>query len=299
MAPKVKLLHRSGDEVAQLTWVEAMSAWLEAQREVGARFEVSLALFPGRVHFANDWTTRFCSSSQHLLYFPIEGALEAQVEGQSRIVNTGEFFWAARQASFEFRRVGQAKLVVNRIRLEAQAANGDFLPCPTPFLHLSSTGELGTWMERIVDEMSEPGREHAARMRGLIACLLSEVARASEARLDEKGLFSPAQRAHIRRLLADSQTLPSPRELASALELSPDYFSRCFRRSFGAPPRRFLVEERLRQAARRLLESPRNVSQIAGEFGYSDVFLFSRQFKAHFGHSPTAYRAQHEAIERA
>lgn len=153
-------------------------------------------------------------------------------------------------------------------------------------------------MERIVDEVSDPGREHPARMRGLIACLLSEIARATEGDTDEKGLFSPAQRAHIRRVIAESNRA-TPADLARALELSPDYFSRSFRRTFGLSPRRFLVEERLRLAALRLLESPRNVSQIALELGYADVFLFSRQFKAHFGHSPTAYRAQHEAVERA
>lgn len=118
----------------QTTWTQTMAKWLA---EEGARFEVSLALFPGRVHFGDDWTALFHSSTQHLLYFPIEGALEACVNDQQHVVNAGDLFWAARGMAFSFRRCGENPLVVNRFRLEATDKNNAPLECCAPFLHLS------------------------------------------------------------------------------------------------------------------------------------------------------------------
>jgi AraC-like DNA-binding protein len=63
-----------------------------------------------------------------------------------------------------------------------------------------------------------------------------------------------------------------------------------FRRSFGVSPRRWLMQERIRLAARRLCDSTMSVSAIAQDFGYADVYPFSRQFKDVMGQSPLAYR---------
>lgn len=52
----------------------------------------------------------------------------------------------------------------------------------------------------------------------------------------------------------------------------------------------------MRLGALRLLESTLNVSQIALELGYRDVFLFSRQFKSVMGENPSAYRQNHGAL---
>ena len=55
----------------------------------------------------------------------------------------------------------------------------------------------------------------------------------------------------------------------------------------------------MRLATVRLLETNSNISEIALQLGYRDVFLFSRQFKAVHGLSPKAYRHQHGAIAPA
>ena len=84
----------------------------------------------------------------------------------------------------------------------------------------------------------------------------------------------------------------SPSDLAAELDLSPDYFARLFRKSFDLSPRAWLVDQRIRQAAAAMVNSTRTASQIAIDFGYDDVFLFSRQFKQVLGMGPLAYRRQ-------
>ncbi len=39
-----------------------------------------------------------------------------------------------------------------------------------------------------------------------------------------------------------------------------------------------------------LVESKLSISQVADEFGYADIYLFSRQFKEETGLSPRNYR---------
>jgi AraC-like DNA-binding protein len=57
------------------------------------------------------------------------------------------------------------------------------------------------------------------------------------------------------------------------------------------------MRQRLHYAAQRLLESGLNVTEAALELGYSDVFLFSRQFKQVLGCSPRTYRQRHAGIQ--
>jgi len=85
-----------------------------------------------------------------------------------------------------------------------------------------------------------------------------------------------------------------PRDLARLLRLSHDYFTRCFSASFGCSPRAWLQRERLERAAEHLLQPDCTVGQVARHAGYPDVFPFSKQFKAHFGQSPSAFRRAHE-----
>ena len=107
----------------------------------------------------------------------------------------------------------------------------------------------------------------------------------------EEGL-SLAQRLHLHRLLEERAASGiAPSELAASLQLSPDYFARQFRHSFGIAPRTWIKRERVRLAAQTLLESNLSVKEVAHHFGFSDIFLFSRQFKQVTGQSPSAYRA--------
>ena len=105
----------------------------------------------------------------------------------------------------------------------------------------------------------------------------------------ERGLTNH-QRAEIFRL-ADKHLSDNlqPRDLANALDLTPDYFTRLFRKSFGRSPRRWIVEHRLARAAYLLQHGQRDISAIANELGYTDANFFSRQFAQHYGTPPSRY----------
>jgi len=78
--------------------------------------------------------------------------------------------------------------------------------------------------------------------------------------------------------------------MATAVDLSPHHFSRAFRTTFGAPPRNWLIDAKMRRARDRLLNSNDTVEQIALDLGYRSGSQFSRVFRAQFGTSPLAFR---------
>ena len=85
---------------------------------------------------------------------------------------------------------------------------------------------------------------------------------------------------------------PAPAALAAVVGLSPDYFARVFKASFGRSPKRWLLEQRMQLAAHRVAYEPTPIGEIAQALGYDDPALFRRQFKDVIGRSPTAHRRQ-------
>lgn len=83
---------------------------------------------------------------------------------------------------------------------------------------------------------------------------------------------------------------PAPAELAAVVDLSPDYFARVFKASFGRSPKRWLLEQRMQLAAHRVAYETTPIGDIATELGYDDPALFRRQFKDVIGRSPTEHR---------
>jgi len=78
-------------------------------------------------------------------------------------------------------------------------------------------------------------------------------------------------------------------EISARLHVNRSYFCEVFKAFTGVSPKDYLKSFRMEKAAELLLRRTLNVSVIAVSVGYSDVFVFSRAFKRHYGVSPTEY----------
>jgi AraC family L-rhamnose operon transcriptional activator RhaR len=96
----------------------------------------------------------------------------------------------------------------------------------------------------------------------------------------------------IQRLEADPARPWTLAELARDAGVTGAHLSRLFKRAAGLPPLAYLTRWRLERAAALLVQTPHPVADIAAEVGWLDANLFSRRFRAHFGESPSAYRAR-------
>ncbi len=82
----------------------------------------------------------------------------------------------------------------------------------------------------------------------------------------------------------------TPDRMAEMAELSKQRFSCLFKEQIGKSPMAYIKELRLMTAARKLLVSNDNISDIAYEVGYEDPNYFIREFKSAFGYTPKQYR---------
>jgi AraC family transcriptional regulator len=81
-------------------------------------------------------------------------------------------------------------------------------------------------------------------------------------------------------------------ELAALAGLSPSYFFRAFKESFGISPQAYVMKVRVDRAKEMMLASDEPLSQVALACGLSDQAHFSRVFRKTVGQSPRAWRRE-------
>ena len=80
-------------------------------------------------------------------------------------------------------------------------------------------------------------------------------------------------------------------DLAGLVGMSPVSFSRFFRQRTGRTLSEYIVEIRLGYAARMLVDSTKNISEICYECGFNNLSNFNRTFKARRNYTPRDFRA--------
>ena len=135
-----------------------------------------------------------------------------------------------------------------------------------------------------------------ALLERVAALIADEMLRgAAVAEVHEPKAVSEARRyaeLHVR----DKTTLA---DVARRVALSPDHFSRLFRRAAGLSFGEYVNRCRITNACRLLCESSRRVAEISFACGFDSVPHFNRVFRRVTGTSPTVYRRQNGRIESA
>lgn len=106
---------------------------------------------------------------------------------------------------------------------------------------------------------------------------------------------SAAQNEIIRKALLyinqEYRTAIQINRLAGSLNISTDYFIRLFKALVGLPPKQYIRNLRIQEAASLIQNKPDlTISDIAQHVGFDDMNYFSRCFKKEMGLSPTQYR---------
>src|SRR5262249_21251913 len=92
------------------------------------------------------------------------------------------------------------------------------------------------------------------------------------------------------RLAALGEPLPSVRQIARDVHISPFHFIRQFDAVFGLTPHQFRTAMRIECAKRLLVEGELSVTEVCLEVGFSSLGSFSKLFAGRVGASPSVYR---------
>ena len=299
MGPAGQVLYRNGDPFAMIfepsigRRLVGQEARLEALGNENREVRMNPEHFGYRT-VAPRWRIRRRRILDHLFYLVVGSACEGLVGDRPVRLEPGDFLWVGPGVPHEFwSPPGLPPMTF--YYLEFCVLEGDtHVRLAEDVILLEDAWELREHLEQAVDEQQTALPHRSQRIRGLLTLLCVGVFRLGSGREQKGPTLNGAQRRRLSRFARERVAQrPTPADLASEVRLSPDYFARVFRRTYGVAPRTWLLRERLRAAALRLVESDSNITEIARELGYGDVYLFSRQFKRMHGCSPRAYRAKH------
>ncbi|CCH53568.1 HTH-type transcriptional activator rhaR AltName: Full=L-rhamnose operon transcriptional activator rhaR [Fibrisoma limi BUZ 3] len=129
-------------------------------------------------------------------------------------------------------------------------------------------------------------------MRAILTLLDRELAQYSlEPTLPKTTASGVIQRiaAYICRHITEPDELRMEK-LADVFNYSPSHLGALFKQHMGESIQQYIIRYKLRLVETRLSVSTMTISQIADEFGFSDVCHLNKLFKRYYHHTPTSYR---------
>lgn len=93
----------------------------------------------------------------------------------------------------------------------------------------------------------------------------------------------------INLIRGESRQRISHHQIAKQIGLTPKYLSLLFKRSTGLPLKEYITHARMERAMFLLTETTMNVTEVAETLGYTNIFLFSKQFKYKYGQPPSQF----------
>jgi len=274
--------------------VASSLAWLDQLASAGpGALSVRHCLTSRPYHFA---TGRGRVVEDHLLWMPIDGPMSGRVGGRDVEIPAGHLQWLQPGVVHTFAIEGPVVPRVGSLRFSLTDGN------TITRIHQDRRLVPASGRRReAFDQMAAAWRQRQGgnaelgwrRFRGLLAAWLADLlleTSSTPREEDAAGLTSRQQQLIETWLDHHLGEGPTAGDLAGVVGLSHDYFTRCFRATWGQTPRRWLTRRRLERAAMVLIESHRPIKQIAADVGYRDARFFSRQFRKAYGTSPGAYR---------
>lgn len=231
----------------------------------------------------------------HIVYLVTQGGMRVRWAGREAAVLPGAVFWMAPDVRHDLvlLRAG-APLTSYHMRVVARRADGTPARLEDDVIIVPDSRGVQPVMELICEaEGDDGGAWHAARIQGLMLQLCGRIFDEERRARGGRRLTNLQQRAIRRFCEAQLAGGLTSARLAAEVGLSPDYFSRRFKATFGTTPRVWLAQEKMRAAAVALTESRKKVTAIAAELGYDEIYAFSRQFSKCMGCSPRTFRLRH------
>jgi AraC-like DNA-binding protein len=240
------------------------------------------------------WVAEGPGLPAHLVYFCRGGGvMRARVGGKVFTCKAEQGVWIRPGTPYRLESADGERPSFTRFRLEVRApGGGEIVAAEDCWRGDLSSGGMA-WLEILHQEVLLGGERDTAALRAALAGLLARGF--AKARRESAGHgLSLVQIRDLHDWVKSlpSNSRPTTADMAKRLRLSTGYASRLCRQSFGMSAERWLIQQRIRAAARRLAESDRTVGEVAAEFGFTSLYFFSRQFRQVMKTSPREWRGR-------
>ncbi|MEM6853884.1 MAG: AraC family transcriptional regulator [Planctomycetota bacterium] len=286
---------RGRDDLCELPRSES---WLASLNRLDCPLSIDDRLL-GTLVRRDGWSCAPRRLSRHWMILVLEGRCRGQLEHRPVDLKPGSLMWVYPGTLHDQSWSRTVRYLEMYLRLDDP--EGRSLRPPGSGVVVHGALDLREPMEELVREVQRAELFSLTRLRALLTAFsillwrCDKFPASSADRPPPTAGLTASQRETIvsytgPRLLGGLP--PSPADLADLIHLSPDYFSRQFRATFGESPRQWLTRQRIRVAAVLLENTGSTVYQVAERLGYQDVAQFSRQFLKITGVRPGRYAKQ-------
>jgi len=143
---------------------------------------------------------------------------------------------------------------------------------------------------RLLHELANDDEFSAIAREGIVLEVLAAFARAGDARAPKPPVWIERARDFIH---AHAFAPVSMMQIAKAAGRHEIHLAREFRRHFGVSIGTYLRRLRTEEAARLLAQTREGITAIALRCGFASHAHLCRVFRAHYGTTPSQYRARH------
>lgn len=267
--------------------------WLSLLAEPNTLIRFNFQGVPARLKGDAGWDTGERRLDEHLIYFIAENRCNAVIEGSRFSIHQGTLCWVRPGTKFRFYCGANEAIpppLIYRFRFRVELDGIGYQP-EEPWCALQGAWACLDLIKQLVREAEYPSLFTLWRVRNLTSLLSIAFFEADSPHRSSGGLLSDAQREALITITTDHpESRLSSADLARHLGFSTDYFARIFRRTYQTSPRTWLLRQRLQYAATLLRESRMRISEVAERLGYSESYLFTRQFHNQYGMSPSQWR---------
>jgi AraC-like DNA-binding protein len=227
------------------------------------------------------------------LIVPLDGTMEIEVEGRGDCLTPSLFCALDVGMAHDFRAVSNGHFLIFDVSEQVLAEHHD-VTRSLPFRQRIRAIDPRAlrFLRSYARELQEglPGEALPELARRLLA--LAGLALLAECRAPSGPRRHAARMASAARWIEDhAASGGAMAELAPCFGLSHSHFRALFRRELGRSPKQHEMDARLTRAAELLLGSPKSVSEIAFEVGYSNVSSFTRSFTRRYATTPSRFRS--------
>jgi len=199
--------------------------------------------------------------------------------------------WSAFLISFKSIEVADMELDQSKDVLASDHELELYIATYSYILHLAE--QLFT--NQAADNEAESYKLHSLFQR-IMQLVLETILVEGEQGTDEQAI--PSVKKSITRIDQSFSEQIQYTDLAQQCGLSPRHYSRIFRKLTGLSPIQYIIQNRIKEAKKLLVDETESVQQVAVKSGFNDPFHFSRTFKKHVGISPRLYVNLHREHSR-
>lgn len=262
-----------------------MPLWYTALNELD--LEIVAAGFGKQIR---EWKMHaaFSGDNFYRLYLPLRGKFRLEFEDRSWEITPGKLYLVPPGTPFSY----CPETPSDHYWIHFVSRRLAAIPAGRELQYVKLTGSSET-KQRFLDALENIGSMDSIRevltARNKVFALLSPL-------LDKilTGMPDPAAGGEFAPVLDHvDQHLSSPllvEDLRKLCRMNRAEFSARFRKTFGIPPKQYIVRRRLLRAKHLLWRTRTPVKEIAQQCGFADMRFFCRSFKKSTGMTPGAYR---------